>query len=651
MHQAPTTFDHAVTSDHRFFDRWAVGVQHPTAVGHLRPGQLQEHRRVRRLPVRAARRPPVQPAVVTSAATRLRRWRIGPLGIEVLEPLWSHRLVVEPTAASPLQLRAHLDRRTARPRGAPPPPARDGSGRAGLLPARPARHRVGLGGHRRPPARRCTTAFAWRDHSWGVRPGMGGTDPVTEHPAGRCGTQRASRVAVRLAGLPSGTGGGAVPAPSKPAPVEREDIDGHLIPDIDDPPDVARASPTSATTSPSSTATPRSTGPTCWSRPATAASGRSSTCRSVLPWVFSGGGYSGGWDDGQGLGVPRGVALEADEYDLPGSGRRAHARRERGPALAPGDRRDRHGERCGRRRTPHDHRPPSPATGHTRHRPVTMDAGELQAYLSSHLGPLQVRSFHRTFPGHSRETWIVDTDLGGLVVRVDHPGGPLVPIPMKVEYDVYERLWRSPIPVAEPLWYAEGVEFGDGLPHMVRRLVDGAPSVPGLTLSGDDGRDVRRAVCFEMAEKLAAVHTLDWRSYGFDEVLFTPSDPGRALSEEIHHWRALWAESRTDPFPMITEATYWLEEQLPPGGRPAEPAEGQQRRRRGDLEGRPHRRPVRLGAGLDRRAGARLGLLPGSARAARPRRHPGALRRAQPASRSTGGGWRGRSCGSGSRPR
>jgi hypothetical protein len=31
LHQAPTTFDHAVTSDHRFFDRWAVGVQHPSA--------------------------------------------------------------------------------------------------------------------------------------------------------------------------------------------------------------------------------------------------------------------------------------------------------------------------------------------------------------------------------------------------------------------------------------------------------------------------------------------------------------------------------------------------------------------------------------------------------------------------------------------
>jgi aminoglycoside phosphotransferase (APT) family kinase protein len=195
-----------------------------------------------------------------------------------------------------------------------------------------------------------------------------------------------------------------------------------------------------------------------------------------------------------------------------------------------------------------------------------MDAGALQGYLAGRLGPVQVTSLHRTFPGHSRETWIVDTDLGGLVVRVDHPGGPLVPIPMKVEYDVYERLWKSPIPVAEPLWYAEGIEVFDGLPHMVRRLVDGAASVPGLALSGDDGRDLRRAVCYEMAEQLAAVHTLDWRSYGFDEVLFTPSDPGRALSEEIHHWRALWAESRTDPFPMITEATYWLEEQLPPGG-------------------------------------------------------------------------------------
>ena len=211
-------------------------------------------------------------------------------------------------------------------------------------------------------------------------------------------------------------------------------------------------------------------------------------------------------------------------------------------------------------------RPPLPPATLAPRR-VTMDAGELQAYLSTHLGPLQVTSLHRTFPGHSRETWIVDTDLGGLVVRVDHPGGPLVPIPMKVEYDVYERLWS----VADPGGRAALVRRG----CRVRRRAAPHGASPGRRRAerarahrsrATTDADVRRAVCFEMAEKLAAVHTLDWRSYGFDEILFTPSDPGRALAEEIHHWRALWAESRTDPFPMITEATYWLEEQLPPGG-------------------------------------------------------------------------------------
>ena len=200
-----------------------------------------------------------------------------------------------------------------------------------------------------------------------------------------------------------------------------------------------------------------------------------------------------------------------------------------------------------------------------------MEIAALERYLCDHLGPLQVTGVHRTFPGHSRETWIVDTaGHGGFVMRVDHPGGPLVPVPMRVEYEVYERLWNSPVPVAEPLWYAEGVEFAGGLPHMVRRLVDGSSKVPGLTLApgggGAEGAKVRRAVCYEMAEKLALVHTLDWRSLGFGDVLFTPTSAAAALGEELRHWRALWAGHRTDPFPMLTEALYWLEEQLPPGG-------------------------------------------------------------------------------------
>ena len=34
------------------------------------------------------------------------------------------------------------------------------------------------------------------------------------------------------------------------------------------------------------------------------------------PWAFIGSGYSGGWEDGLGLGVPRGERVEVDEYDV-----------------------------------------------------------------------------------------------------------------------------------------------------------------------------------------------------------------------------------------------------------------------------------------------------------------------------------------------
>jgi aminoglycoside phosphotransferase (APT) family kinase protein len=194
-----------------------------------------------------------------------------------------------------------------------------------------------------------------------------------------------------------------------------------------------------------------------------------------------------------------------------------------------------------------------------------MDVAALEAYLSSRLGPLRVTRLSRSFPGHSRETWIVETDaLGGLVMRVDHPGGPLVPVPLRVEYHVYERLWPTAVPVAEPLFYGEGERFADGRAHMVRRLVDGSPRVEGLTGSPSDDPALRRAVCYELAEKLAVVHTLDWAGLGFADVVFCPASAETALQDEVHHWRKLWASTRTDPFPLLTEATYWLEEQVPP---------------------------------------------------------------------------------------
>jgi aminoglycoside phosphotransferase (APT) family kinase protein len=195
-----------------------------------------------------------------------------------------------------------------------------------------------------------------------------------------------------------------------------------------------------------------------------------------------------------------------------------------------------------------------------------VDVGELQDYLCERVAPMTVRRVHRSFPGHSRETLIVETVEGdGYVVRVDHPGGPLVPIPLEVEYEVYARLWPSPVPVAEPLFYAEGVAFADGRPHMVRRLVDGSPTVPGLAGPGAEGAALRREVAFEVADKLAMVHSLDWHRWGLDEILDVAPEDEDPLRHDLRQWREIFARTRSDPFPMLTEGLYWLDEGLPAG--------------------------------------------------------------------------------------
>ena len=185
--------------------------------------------------------------------------------------------------------------------------------------------------------------------------------------------------------------------------------------------------------------------------------------------------------------------------------------------------------------------------------------------------PVSISALKQTFPGMSRETWIAGVEVGegarrrhrDLVLRIDLPSGGIVPLPLKTEWEVYERLWPSPVPVAEPLWYAEGLPFAEGRPHMVRELVEGATDVPNLMAPGAEGERIRRAVAFEHAEKLALVHSLDWQQYGLDEVLPVPASPAEAVRQDFQMWKEIWFEHRSAPYPEITDALYWLEEQIP----------------------------------------------------------------------------------------
>ncbi len=192
----------------------------------------------------------------------------------------------------------------------------------------------------------------------------------------------------------------------------------------------------------------------------------------------------------------------------------------------------------------------------------------VENYFARRLGaPVTIRRMKPTFPGLSRQTLIIDAEVAGksagFALRLDYPWGGSCPFPLRQEWEVYHRLWQSQVPVAEPLWYDQNESFADGLPHMVRRLVDGSTSIPGLSDPSAEGAKLRQRVALECAEKLALVHTLDWQSVGLGNILPAPPTAGDALKAELQIYRKLWEKGRPGAYPLIEESLAWLEESIP----------------------------------------------------------------------------------------
>jgi aminoglycoside phosphotransferase (APT) family kinase protein len=201
-----------------------------------------------------------------------------------------------------------------------------------------------------------------------------------------------------------------------------------------------------------------------------------------------------------------------------------------------------------------------------------MNQQALSEYLSARFGErMSVTSLKQTFPGMSRETWLVEVERGsgtasvreGLVVRADPPGGSIVPIPLRYEWDVYACLNLTPIPVAKAYWYDDAPDITEGRPLFVRSMVEGVTYPPGLQADTDEAAERRKHVVLEYVEKIALVHRLDWKAYGFGAFMEASASPEEVIRDELMRWWKIWEEVRTEPFPIITEVLHWFLEHLP----------------------------------------------------------------------------------------
>lgn len=200
-----------------------------------------------------------------------------------------------------------------------------------------------------------------------------------------------------------------------------------------------------------------------------------------------------------------------------------------------------------------------------------VDAGRLATYLRGRLDAdaLEVTSLKRNVGGMSRETWFAEVEgsrgssrfTDSLTVRVDHPEGSVVPVSLEREYRTFAALTPTEVPVAETLWYEDDPELIGRAPFYVRRTVPGSASAGRLFKPGNE--QLRRDIGAHLAERLAVVHSLDWKAAGLGEFMAVPQTAEDCALLELAHYERAYRAADPEPMPVVEVLFSWLRRNVP----------------------------------------------------------------------------------------
>lgn len=203
--------------------------------------------------------------------------------------------------------------------------------------------------------------------------------------------------------------------------------------------------------------------------------------------------------------------------------------------------------------------------------PGGLEQSRVAEYLQRRLAAdrLELTSLTRNVGGMSRQTWFADVNgsrdgaefIDSLTIRVDHPEGSVVPVSLEREYRTFAALTPTEVPVAEALWYEDDPALIGRAPFYVRRTVAGSASAGRLFAKGNEG--LRRRIGIDLAEQLAAVHTLDWARAGLDQFMAVPQRPQDCALLELAHYEQAYRAANPEPMPVVEALLSWLKRNVP----------------------------------------------------------------------------------------
>jgi aminoglycoside phosphotransferase (APT) family kinase protein len=179
-----------------------------------------------------------------------------------------------------------------------------------------------------------------------------------------------------------------------------------------------------------------------------------------------------------------------------------------------------------------------------------------------------IRSIAHADGGQANETVLVDLgpERPGVVVRLPpleptFPGYDLAP-----QAVVQNALAASGVPAPAPSVVVDDPAW-IGAPFLAMPLVRG--DIAGPAPAFDDyvtaaGTDLQRRMHDGLVDTVVAVHAVDWRAAGLDEVL-----AGTTTRDALDRWTDYveWS-SAGDPLPALAEALAWCAARVPPETEP-----------------------------------------------------------------------------------
>lgn len=196
----------------------------------------------------------------------------------------------------------------------------------------------------------------------------------------------------------------------------------------------------------------------------------------------------------------------------------------------------------------------------------------IAAYLAHRMPQAQgikVSGLMRIPGGASRETWSFDAHWQeggkevkrGFIIRRD-PDASLLETERDLEFQVYQALQPTPVPVPKPYWVEKDTQWLER-PFFVMERIDGCETAPQVLALDPRYDGVREKIARRKVQILAEIHKLDWRALGL-EFLGVPESPAHCGPMEIEKWERVLAEQELEPQPVLWAAFRWLRKHLPP---------------------------------------------------------------------------------------